>query len=76
MRQTRTVKNVARIKIIKINRRFSRCNDVIDDDAAEASFAVRPLRVSCIRRETLDLDRDGRYEQDSVVADFEDETEA
>jgi len=51
------VKNAATTKINKINWRISRCNDVIDDDdATEASFvAFRPLRVSCIRRETLNL---------------------
>jgi len=67
-------KDVATPRIIKINRRISRCNDVIDDDTTEASFAVRLLRASCIRRETLDLDRDRKYEQDCVVADLEDET--
>ena len=46
--------DVATPRIIEINRRTSRCNDVID--ITEASFAVRPLRVSCIRRETLDWD--------------------
>ena len=32
-------------------------DNVIDDDTIEASFAVCPLRASCIRREALDLDR-------------------
>jgi hypothetical protein len=55
------VKDVATPRIIKI-KEILRRNDVIDDDTTEASFAVRPLRASCIRRETLDLDRDRKYE--------------
>jgi hypothetical protein len=70
------VKHFAMWRILDINRRISRCNDVIDNDTSEASFAVRPLRASCIRRETLDLDRDRKYEQDCVVTDLEDETGA
>lgn len=74
--RTKIVKDVATPTTIKINRIISRCNDVIGDDMAEASFAVRPLIVSCIRRETLDLDKDREYERDSVVADLKDETGA
>ena len=39
-------KSVARQPMITTNRKISRCNVVIDDDAVEESFAMRPLRVS------------------------------
>jgi hypothetical protein len=39
-------KSVARLAIITTNRKISRCNVVIDDDAVEESFAMRPLGVS------------------------------
>jgi len=41
----RMATDVARLAMIKTNRRISRCNVVIDDDAAEESFATRPLRA-------------------------------
>jgi hypothetical protein len=36
-------KSVARLAMITTNRKISRCNVVIDDVAAEDSFAMRPL---------------------------------
>ena len=39
-------RNVARLAMITTNLKISRCNVVIDDDAAEESFAMRPLGVS------------------------------
>jgi len=69
----RMARDVARLAMIKTNLRISRCNVVIDDDAAEESFAIRPLRAApSICRETLDTGRDRIYTQDSVVANLED----
>jgi hypothetical protein len=65
---------VARVAMIKTNRRISRCNVVIDDDAAEESFAIRPLRAAPFI-ETLDTGRDRKYTQDSVVTNLEDKPE-
>jgi hypothetical protein len=48
-------KQVARLAMIKTNRRISRCNVVIDDDALDESFAIRPLWMLLICRETLGL---------------------
>jgi hypothetical protein len=36
--------SVARLAMIRTNRKISRCNVVIDDDAVEDSFAMRPLK--------------------------------
>jgi hypothetical protein len=42
----RIATNVARLAMIKTNRRISRCNVVIDDEAVEESFAMRPLGMA------------------------------
>ena len=38
-------KSVARQPMIMTNRKISRCRVVIDDDAVDESFAMRPLSV-------------------------------
>jgi len=62
--------------MIKTNRRISRCNVVIVADAAEESFAMRPLWVPCTRHEILVSAKYGKHAQDGVVTDLEDETDA
>jgi hypothetical protein len=64
--------HVARLAMIKTNRRISRCNVVIDDNAVEESFAIRPLRMSTIQLETFNIDRGGKYKQDGIIADLKD----
>jgi len=51
MMTMKMAKDAARLAMIKTNLNISRCNVVIEADAAEESFAMRPLRVPCIRNE-------------------------
>jgi hypothetical protein len=70
-----TAKDAARLAIIKTNLRISRCNVVIEADAAEDNFAIRPLRVPCIRNEISVSAKYEKHAQDGVVTDLEDETD-
>jgi hypothetical protein len=72
----KTAKDAARLAMIKTNLRISRCNVVIEADAAEESFAMRPLRVPCIHNEILTSAKYEKHAQDGVVTDLEDETDA
>jgi hypothetical protein len=74
MMTMKTAKDAARLAMIKTNRRISRCNVVIEADAAEESFAMRPLRVPSIDHENLASAKYEKHAQNGIVADLENET--
>jgi len=64
----RTATSVARLEMITTNRKISRCNVVIDDEAAEDSFAMRPLEMAYkYTRGHLGWKNDGKGQQDGCL---------
>jgi hypothetical protein len=74
MMTMKMAKDAARLAMIKTNRRISRCNVVIEADAAEESFAMRPLRVPFTDHEKSASAKYEKHPQDGIVTDLKNET--